>query len=29
MLAVTIGGLAIGVGLIWATQFLDDAPLGF
>ena len=29
MLAVTAGGLVIGVALIWATQFLDDAPLGF
>ena len=26
MLAVTAAGL---LGLIWATQFLDDAPLGF
>lgn len=28
MLAVTAAGLAIGVALIWATQFFDD-PLGF
>jgi len=26
--AVTAAGLAIGVGLIWATQFFDD-PLSF
>ena len=24
MLAVTAVGLAVGVGLIWATQFFDD-----
>ena len=28
MLAVTAGGLLIGVGPIWATQFFDD-PLSF
>lgn len=28
MLAVTIGGLVVGVGLIWATQYFDD-PLSF
>ena len=26
--AVTVAGLAVGVLLIWATQFLDD-PLSF
>lgn len=28
MLAVTVGGLLIGIGLIWATQFFDE-PLSF
>ena len=28
MLAVTAAGLAIGVALIWATQFFDD-PISF
>jgi hypothetical protein len=28
MLAVTVGGLIVGFGLIWATQFFDD-PIGF
>lgn len=28
MLAVTVAGLAVGVSLIWATQFFDD-PLSF
>lgn len=28
MLAVTVAGLTVGVGLIWATQFFDD-PLSF
>ena len=28
MLTVTIVGLAVGVGLIWASQFFDD-PLSF
>jgi len=28
MLAVTVGGLIVGFGLIWATSFFDD-PLGF
>lgn len=28
MLAVTIGGLIVGLLLIWATQFFDD-PLSF
>ena len=28
MLAVTAVGLAVGVGLIWATQFFDD-PISF
>lgn len=28
MLAVTVAGLAIGMALIWASQFIDD-PLSF
>ena len=28
MLAVTVGGLVVGVVLIWATQFFDD-PISF
>ena len=28
VLAVTVAGLLVGVGLIWATQFFDD-PIGF
>ena len=28
MLAVTAAGLAVGVLLVWATQFLDD-PISF
>lgn len=29
VLAVAAIGIVLGVALIWATQFLDDAPLGF
>jgi hypothetical protein len=28
MLAVTAAGLAVGGGLVWATQFFDD-PISF